>query len=299
MAPMRALSVPAPQRVVHLALVFLAGLGVLIGLQVALIHLQTDPLADVRAYYDAGARLNAGQPLYDQAATTNEAEFYRYPPLFAIAFRPLAALPYPVAAAIWQAVVLASFLAILWRLGASSRTFILVGLLGLPIGWALTIGQAHVPMTLLLLIGSPLTVALAANLKILPALVALYWIGRRDWRSLGRFAAWCALLGVLQLALEPGATLAFPGVFTLEQVGQVRSWSPYAISPWLWLVLVVVGAVACLRLAPTRWGWSAAVAFSVLASPRLLLYQLMALLAARPRDEVPGRGDAARQDEPA
>ncbi len=272
-------------RAVHLGLVFVAGLGLLIGIQVALLHLQVDPLADVRAYYDAGARLNAGQALYEQGATTNEAEFYRYPPLLAIAFRPLAALPYPVAAAIWQAVVLGSFLAILWRLGASSRTFIVVGLLGLPIGWALSIGQAHVPMTLLLLIGSPLAVAVAANLKILPALVALYWIGRRDWRSLGRFAAWCAALGVFQLALEPAATRGFPSVFTLEQVGQVRSWSPYAISPWLWLVLVVAGAAVCLRLAPTRWGWPAAVAFSVLATPRLLLYQLTALLAARRRDD--------------
>lgn len=271
----------SPQRIVHLALVFTAGLGMLIGLQVAQIHLTTDPLADVRAYYDAGARLNAGQPLYQQAVTTNEAEFYRYPPLLAVLFRPLAALPYDVAATIWMVVVVASFLGILMRLGLSSRTWILVGLLGLPIGWALAIGQAHVPMTLLVLLGTPWAIAMAANLKVLPLLLAVWWIGRRDWRSLAWLGGWCGLLALVQLVLEPSGTLAFPGVLLdFEQVGRVRNWSPYALSPALWIVLVVVGTVAAIRLAPTRWGWAAAVALSVLATPRLLLYQLMGLLAA-------------------
>jgi hypothetical protein len=35
-----------------------------------------------------------------------------------------------------------------------------------------------------------------------------------------------------------------------------------------------------IRLAPTRYGWVAAVCLSVLATPRLLMYQLSALLAA-------------------
>ena len=71
-----------------------AVLGALIGLDTLRVHLQVDPLVDVHAYYDAGARLNAGQPLYDQISTTNDPDFYRYPPLLAIAFRPLALLPF-------------------------------------------------------------------------------------------------------------------------------------------------------------------------------------------------------------
>jgi hypothetical protein len=42
---------------------------------------------------------------------------------------------------------------------------------------------------------------------------------------------------------------------------------------------VVAGAVATFRLAPTRYGWAAAIALSVLATPRLLAYQLSTLLA--------------------
>ena len=90
----------AGRRVLRAVLVTLAAFGLVIGVQISIIHLQVDPLADVRAYYDAGARLNAGIGLYEQAAGTNEAEFYRYPPLLALLFRPLALLPFEVAAAI-------------------------------------------------------------------------------------------------------------------------------------------------------------------------------------------------------
>lgn len=238
-----------------------------------------DPLSDVRAYYDAGARLNAGQPLYAQPATTDESAFYRYPPLLAIAFRPLALLPFEVAALVWEAVVVASLVGLVLLIRPGLRGWTLAGMLALPIAWSVVIGQAQVPVTLLVAIGSPWSVALAAHLKILPALVAIWWVGRRDWRSLGRFAAWSAGLAVVQLVLEPAGSLAFPTVLDPATVGAVRNWSPYAISPVLWAALVVAGAIAAWRLAPTSWGWAAAVALSVLATPRLLLYQLMTLLA--------------------
>ena len=274
----------AGRRVLRAVVLTLAAFGFVIGVQIAIIHLQVDPLADVRAYYDAGARLNAGVGLYEQPAGTNEAEFYRYPPLLAIAFRPLALLPFEVAAAIWEGVVVAAFVLTLRRIGVGrkmlrGRALVAIGLLGLPIGWSLAIGQAQVPVTLLMALGSPLALALATNLKILPALAAIWWLGRRDWQSLGRFALWGAGLAVLQLVLEPRGSLAFPLVFNLEQVGEVRNFSPYVISPALWLALVIVGSLAAFRLAPTRYGWMAAVALSVLATPRLLTYQLMSLLA--------------------
>ena len=118
----------------------LAGLGLLIGIAVTVIHLTTDPLADVRAYYDAGARLNAGQPLYPADANTNTAEFYRYPPLLAIAFRPLALLPYEAAAVLWGLAMLAAFAWTIRRIGLTSNTVLALGLLALPIGWSLAIG---------------------------------------------------------------------------------------------------------------------------------------------------------------
>ena len=268
------------RRNIDLVLFAWAVVGVLIGVNTFLLHLQNDPLADVHAYYDAATRLNAGLPLYEQAATTNQAEFYRYPPLFAIAFRPLALLPFAAASLIWEALVIASFVGLLWWIRPGKRGWLIIGILAMPILWSLSIGQAQVPMTLLMAIGAPWSIALAANLKVLPALVAIWWIGRRDWRSLGRFAAWMVALAGIQLLFDPADAIAFPSVFTLGQVGEVRNWSPYVMSPVLWAALVVVGMVVAFRLAPTRWGWAAAIALAVLATPRLLLYQLMTLVAA-------------------
>jgi hypothetical protein len=261
-------------------LVLAAILGLALGIETVVLHLRLDPLADVHAYYDAGRRLNDGQPLYVQPAGTNDAAFYRYPPLLAIAFRPLALLPFDVAAWIWEAVVLVALALTILRLGRRRpATWVVTGMLALPIGWAVVIGQAQVVVTLLIAIGAPWSLALAVNLKLFPALVALWWIGRRDWPALRRFVVLGLGLVVLQLALAPQATLDYLPFLLTDQVGDVVSVSPFVISPVLWLALVVAGVVAALRWAPTRAGWAIAVAVSVLASPRLLVYQLSSLLA--------------------
>jgi hypothetical protein len=279
MAAMEARLTPATARQLRLVLFGAAVLGLLIGVNNAVLHLTTDPLADVRAYYDAGARLNAGLPLYVQAVDTNDAAFYRYPPLLAIAFRPLALLPWPWAAAIWETFLVGMFALTIRRLGWRPPTWLALGMLAMPIAWSLVIGQAQVLVTALLVVGAPWAVALAAHLKLLPALAALYWLGRRDWASLRRFVAWGAALLLVQLVLEPAATIAFLGFPNLAQVGAVNNLSIYAVSPPLWAALVVAGVVATFALAPTRYGWAAAVALSVLATPRLLAYQLSTLLA--------------------
>ena len=63
---------PAKARQMRLVLFGAAVIGLLIGINNVVLHVTTDPLADVRAYYDAGTRLNAGAPLYLQSATTND-----------------------------------------------------------------------------------------------------------------------------------------------------------------------------------------------------------------------------------
>ena len=280
---------PARGRSPSLVLFALAVIGALAGIYLLWLHLTTDPLGDIHAYYEAAVRLNAGQPLYPPDQDVNGNLAYFYPPLFAILFRPLALLPYAVAAAIWEFVVLASFVVTIWWIGPRRRdTWLAIGILGIPIAWSAAIGQAQVPLTLLTVIGAPWSIALAANVKLFPALIALWWVGRREWRRLAVFAAWAAGLMLLQLVLAPQATFDFLTTLTLKEVGAVRSFSPYALSPLLWAALVVTGVAVTLRLSRTRWGWSAAVALSALATPRLLTYMLMTLLACLRRpDEAP------------
>jgi hypothetical protein len=275
---------------VRRVLVLAAVVGLALGIQTLVLHLSTDPLADVHAYYDAGARLNAGLPLYDQPATTDDNEFYRYPPLLAIAFRPLAMLPFDVAATIWEGFLAACLALTIVRLGPNRRTWLVLGMLALPTLWSLAIGQAQVVVTLLMALGSPWALALAAHLKIFPALAAIWWLGRRDLRSFGWFVGWLVAIGVVQLVLEPAGTLAFPSTLGLEQVGNVENRSLYSVAPVAWAIALVAGTVVAWRLAPTRYGWAAAVALSVLATPRLLLYQLSSLVAAL-REPTSERGD--------
>jgi hypothetical protein len=291
MRPVQALDTLFARRRVQWVLVAAAVLGLVIGLDTLVLHLRLDPLADVRAYYDAGARLNAGLPLYEQAATTDDASFYRYPPLLAIAFRPLALLPFDTAALIWEAVLVVLFVATMVRTGLRNRwTWLVAGWLAAPVAWSLAVGQAQVAVTFLVALGAPWAIALAGHLKILPILVAVYWLGRRDRQALVRVVAWVVGLSLLTFVLEPNGTLAFLSFSNLAQVGDIENRSIYAVSPILWVASVVALAALSLRYANTRAGWPLAVALAILATPRFFMYQASTFQAAvrRPdRDPAP------------
>jgi hypothetical protein len=268
-----------------IAVVVLFALG---GIRMLLFHLSYDPFADIHVYYDAAARLNAGQPLYPPGARI-------YPPLFSILFRPLALLPFEVAAAIWEIIVIAALGLTLWRIGIRRpATWWAVLVLSIGIAWTLAIGQVEAIITLLLAIGSPFTVALAGNIKIFPLAVGIYWLTRRDWQHLGRLIGWTASLVVLQLVLDPADTLAFPGTLgpgqIASEVTSVGNLSPFVISPLVWAVVVVIEVAVAFRLGRTRWGWAAAVGLAVLAPPRVFSYNLMTLLACL------GGPDMVRED---
>ena len=148
-------------------------------------------------------------------------------------------------------------------------------------------------MTLLLAIGQPWSIALAANLKLTPVLIAIWWFGRRDWQSLGAFAIWMALLALGQILLEHDGSFAFFGSVGFAQLGQVRNISPYVQSPELWIALVLLGGLVTLALARTRWGWAAAVTLATLSPPRLLVYMLTGLLAAIRQPKIAGEPGSA------
>jgi len=277
-APARRRASPA-SRAVTLLLFALAVLGAMAGMFVFFLHVGGDPLNDAWAYYWAGGRLNAGLPLYPPDQSVETPLGYPYPPLLAILWRPLALLPWPVAAAIWEVVVIACFVITVWRLGVRRReTWLAIGILGLPIAWCLVIGQVQVVLTMFLVFATPWSVAVAANIKLFPALMGLWWFGRRDWTCLRRFVLASVALFAIQFVLAPQASLDYLTAISLKQVGEVANLSPYAISPLLWAGLTAIGALVVLRLAPTRYGWAAAVAFTVFANPRLLVYQFMTLL---------------------
>ena len=285
----------ALNKVVTLVLVALAVVGAAAGVAVAWMHVKGDPLADAHAYYEAATRLNHGQPLYPANLDPNLNHIYLYPPLLAQLLRPLALLPYEWFALGWELIVIATFVWLLQHLGVRRQsTWIAIGLLGVPIGWALTIAQAHIPMTLLMAMGQPWSIALAANLKLFPALIALYWLGRRDWESLIAFFVWSALIVAAQIIIDANDTFAFVRAVGFDQTGEpgvLRNFSIYTISPIAWAGALAVAAIAILAAARTRWGWAVAVTVATLAPPRLLTYMLTSLLAGIRQPKPAGERD--------
>ena len=279
----------AARHAVELVLFAVAVIGAMAGLAVGWMHIVSDPLGDAHAYYDAASRLNAGLALYPPDIDPSTNRIYLYPPLFAVVLRPLALLPFELFALIWELIVVTAFVLLLRRLGTHKKsTWIAVGILGVPIAWALTIAQAHVPMTLLMAIGQPWSIAVAANVKLFPALLVFFWLGRRELESAVAFLVWTVLLVAAQLIVEPNGTLSFFGSVGFAQLGDVRNISPFTLSPLAWYVLLFVGCAAIVVTARLRWGWALAVTVATLAPPRLLIYMLTSLLAGvrRPRTET-------------
>jgi glycosyl transferase family 87 len=280
----------AQLRIANLVLFALAVVGAAAGVAVAWMHVVSDPLADARAYFDAATRLNHGDALYPAGLDPNHNQIYLYPPLLAQLLRPLALLGYGPFSLIWELIVIATFVWLLQHLGVRKRsTWIAIGLLGVPIGWALTIAQAHIPMTLLMALGQPWSIAIAANLKLFPVLIALYWLGKRDWEALLAFLVWTVLIVAAQLIVDVDNTLAFVKAVGFDQTGEpgvLRNFSIYTISPLAWLAALFVGCLVILAAARTRWGWAVAVTVATLAPPRLLVYMLTSLLAGvrKPRE---------------
>jgi hypothetical protein len=277
-----------PRGAVHLlrfgvgaSLIAAAVVGALVGLLHVVVHVQNDALNDTSAYYHAAERLNAGEPLYPPGeGPLTTPQYYVYPPLLAIALRPFALLPFPVFAVLWEAGTIAVFYLFVRRVGFNRRTAIALGLLGSQIGDVLTAGQAQAHVTWLMALGQPWSVALAGQLKIFPALVAVYWIGRGDYRKLLHFISWSVALVVLQLVLAPAATMDFTTVLPLDNVGTFTNLSPYQFSRPLWFFLVFAFLVVSLLLARTRFGWAAAASYATLATPQLFGYHLLSLGAA-------------------
>ena len=224
-------------------------IGTFAGIGVAWMHIVNDPLDDAVAYYDAASRLNAGQPLYPAGIDPNTNRIYLYPPLLAIALRPLAILPFEWFALAWELIVVASFVALVRYLGVRRKNvWLAIGILGVPVGWALTVAQAHVPFTYLLAIGQPWSVAIASE----PQAHA-----DPDLHLVARAAGLPVVRRVPRVddPARPGparcsrrtASFAFFGNVGFEQIGQVRNISPFAQSPLVWIVLVLAGMLGSAR----------------------------------------------------
>lgn len=243
-------------------------------------------VADWR-FYDLITYLDAAQMWVDTGnpyTATPRAEdwlLYRYGPWFAALFVPLLSLPRPVVEVGFSVVVtVASILAMVPMIRQYGRQAVPVALFLGTMLFGIGTGGNIQPVMVAILAWSlttrfgPLGVAVAASMKLTPLLFVLVFAGQREWRKV----AWtlvltAVLLGpILFFELPPQATMPGPSNSLLH------------VHPVLWALVAaaIVGIAAwqSYRVAPTRW--LATCVAVVMASPRLIGYDLTMFLASTP-----------------
>lgn len=187
---------------------------------------------DYQAYVDAGHRVLNGAPLYDAAAdVAGPRGTYLYPPQFAIAFVPFAALPDQVGLWLWIGLGIVSFIAavVIMPVDTSVRwAVLLLGSLDWPLIYSFRLGQVGPLLLLLFAVGwrwldrpiiLGLTMAAGVMIKVQPLLLLIWAAAVGRWRAVVVAAIAIVAAGIL-------ATILFgPGVWSdyLRLLGRVSS----------------------------------------------------------------------------
>jgi hypothetical protein len=172
---------------------FIVLIGVLVGFRLFGIYPWNESAFDLHAYWITRTGVAYANHHAGPAGT------YLYSPAFAQAIRPLTLLPLPVFAAIWTSIGAALLILL------TGRRVLLVALLP-PVLITLVQGQLDVAFATVAVSGLrwPALWALPLLTKITPGIGIVWFLARREWRSL--VIALGATLGVMAVsfALDPG-----------------------------------------------------------------------------------------------
>jgi alpha-1,2-mannosyltransferase len=197
---------------------------------------------DFQAYVQAADRLMVGQPLYDPAVDVAGAfAIYLYPPPFALAVIPFAALPDPAGTWAWLAFLVSCFLggtAVLPVRPAVRWTVVALAALSLPFLYGLKLGQVSPILYLCFAIGwrsldraVPLGLSTVTGtlIKVQPIILFGWMLVTRRWTALAVGGA--ALLAALALTtLLMGAQVWSDYLALLARVSQPIT-TPHNMTP--------------------------------------------------------------------
>jgi Glycosyltransferase family 87 len=270
-----------------IGLVVLAAIG--LALLAVIVAFEWTHLNDEYAYWQAGARLWAGQPLYDASAAPNTPYAYWYPPPLAQVLAPVTALLSADAfAVVWTALLLAC----LWWLGGRNGLVALALIAFLPVAVELRVRNVHLVIAVLAVLAmrrSSLFWIPATALKITPALGVLYEAAAGRWRDAARAAVAGAVVLAVSVVLAPEAWREF-----LDVVGAragtdggslfpaIPFWARLAAGVLLTLVAGRLAARARARGASARTGEALLIVALVVANPTLWATALSMLIAIVP-----------------
>jgi len=247
--------------------------GLIIGLGIANLYWSVAQwtLSDAGAYWEAAQRLRAGEELYPALADFEASEVYRYAPWFAWLTIPITFLPIEVAAALWSAVLVAASVVAVVPL-ARERAWLAVAFFFPVLIGISAVGNVQPLIVAALVHGlerrsGPLWIALTASLKIVPALFALVYLGRRQWWRFGASVLLTVLLVAPMLLFDLSNYVTDPA-----DAAFLMRWPP------VWVAALVLGVGATVWLARTRHAWLAAGTAAALVLPRFFVYDITFLL---------------------
>jgi hypothetical protein len=227
---------------------------------------------------DAYAYWSTRDGVFYDAATTGRIGAYLYSPAFAQLLAPLVWLPLAAFTALWTALNSATLWFLLRRLALPSLLFV-------PIAFEVVSGNVHLLYAAAIVIGFrwPAAWALMFLTKVTPGVGVVWFLVRREWRSLAIAIGVTAAIAAVSYALDPGqwgrwiellrSEAAGSAGATLETVGW---YLPIALLPRLGLAVVVV---AVAGLTDRRWLLPFGV---VLAMPVVWINSLAVLAACVP-----------------
>jgi len=237
-------------------------------------------LQDEHAYWLAARNLLDGASLYDPTAVPGTPYAYWYPPPFAQALVPVAAvLDAHAFSWAWTALLLAC----LWWLGGRSPLGALALIAFLPVAVELWFRNIHLVLAVLVaggLLGRPWLFALGAAIKVSPGLGILYLAARGRWRD----AVFAGLVGgallAASLVLAPDRWREFVDVVLIGQ-GVSTGASILPVPFWVRAVAAVLLTLGAARLRPSL-GEPLLVVAIVVSSPTLWVDAPAVLVAVIP-----------------
>lgn len=236
-------------------------------------------LTDLKAYLAAADLLaSGGNPFEVQLWERGLPYHYHYSPWFAALFVPALALPAGVVSVGWSlllgAAAVASLVPLVRRHGWHSAPLVLL----IAFLYLNLVAEGNVQALLLAGLvwtverrAGPVMIGVAASLKLVPILLVLVYVGRGEWRR--------ALLAMAVTALLLAPTLLFEIAPTALETGGTGLFST---APVLWAIGVAAAVAGTLRLARGPHAWLAASTATVLALPRLLIFDVTNLVTAFP-----------------
>lgn len=236
-------------------------------------------LTDLKAYLAAGEVLaSGGNPFEVELWERGLPFYYHYSPWFAALFVPLLGLPSALVHVGWSLLLAVAAVISLIPLVRQHGWRALPLLLMMAFLYLNLIAEGNVqPLLLAGLVwtlerrAGPLMIGIAASLKLVPILLALVYVGRREWMK--------AIIAGIATGVLLAPTLVYDIAPTAVETGGTGL---FTSAPVLWAALVAIALAATLLLARTSIAWLAAATATIIALPRLLVFDLTNLLTAIP-----------------